>query len=78
MKSLRKHAHKDTLPPSTVKQKKMLHSLQTKTLHDCTDTKKNMLIPSTLATTLTNPQSKMKCWTTENKVESSRNSAQAM
>jgi len=56
----------------------MLHSLQTKTLHDCTDTKKNMLIPSTLATTLTNPQSKMKCWTTENKVESSRNSAQAM
>ena len=74
----RKHAQKDTLSQSTVKQKKMLHSLQTKTLHSSTDTKRNTLIPSTLAKTLTNPQSKMMCWTIQNKVDSSRNSAQAM
>jgi hypothetical protein len=74
---LRKHAQKDTLSQSTVKQKMMLHSLQTKTLHDCTDMKRNTLIP-TLAKMLTNPQSKMMCWTIQNKVESSCNSAQAM
>jgi len=57
-----------------VNQKMMLNSLQTKTLHDCTDMKRNTLIP-TLAKMLTNPQSKMMCWTIHNKVESSCNSA---
>ena len=61
------------LSQSTVKQKKMLHSLQTKTLYDRTNMERN-----TLAKTLTNSQSTMMCWTIQNKVKKSRNSAQAM
>ena len=56
----------------------MLHSTQTKILHDSIDTKRIRLIHSTMTKMLNNTQSKKILWNIQNKVERSCNSAQTM